>query len=512
ANLLPLLIQLDDLAAALLTEPEFDLHCHAVGGTDLDDLSVHLERIPGGAEVFVKIIWPDGTEEEVPVPDGDLSEVQRYLADYEDIAAATLILLGADGKVREFPIHEGNVDDLRLDLRDFNDLAYAIVSLYGADGLLREFPIRDGRLRRLLQTILDHDPEYYAQLIHAALRISDYRHNHPGEPDLLCEDPILLNDLLSVEEERARVGLVPEQQESGLQTVGAAPGSEPAINGQHSAIPRLPIQRSGELMRSAMGALPAARQAELSQELQLLYLQEAAYAGGSFALADLENAASRVQTYLQMGLSGLAEGETEAASRLLMEQRLRTLMESGARQVERMRQVALRLLPWHEVLDRQQVRLLEGLKHPDVGMDEGGQPVLRLPSLPGTRERTSVPLEAVPGQLEAIRAWVTLVKAVGKERVARHMSEQDAPLLARRLVVGAILYRRWEPDLVEPKDLERCRETYLDPATGRFSAAAFRALAEATRDLTVKRKLQPNATEEIARFLAATLDQIAATA
>ena len=41
-------------------------------------------------------------------------------------------------------------------------------------------------------------------------------------------------------------------------------------------------------MRAALQTLPALRQAELSQELQLLFMQEAAYAGGSFAQADLE--------------------------------------------------------------------------------------------------------------------------------------------------------------------------------------------------------------------------------
>jgi hypothetical protein len=101
---------------------------------------------------------------------------------------------------------------------------------------------------------------------------------------------------------------------------------------------------------------------------------------------------------------------------------------------------------------------------------------------------------------------------VGKARVARAMVERDVPTVARLLVTAAILYRRWEPDLLEPGDPERCRERYLDPASGHFSAAAFQALAEATRDLAVKRKLTPRATEEIARLLAQTLDELAAAA
>ena len=101
ANLLPLLVPVSDLAAALLTQPEFETHCQRIG-------------------------------------------------DY-------------------------SVEDLRLDLTDFRDLAFAIVTVFGADGMLREFPIKDRRLRRICQTILDHNPEYYGQLIHTALQLRSNR-------------------------------------------------------------------------------------------------------------------------------------------------------------------------------------------------------------------------------------------------------------------------------------------------------------------------------------------------
>jgi hypothetical protein len=105
ANLLPLLIPLHELAAALLTQPEFEAHCQAIG--------------------------------------------------------------------------DFNVEDLRIDLTGFKDLAYAIVTVLGPDGILKAFPIRDRRLGPILQTILDHDPEHYCALIHAALELSDYGGNHP---------------------------------------------------------------------------------------------------------------------------------------------------------------------------------------------------------------------------------------------------------------------------------------------------------------------------------------------
>jgi hypothetical protein len=404
------------------------------------------------------------------------------------------------------------------------------VTIFGAEGMLTEFPIRDARLRRLVQTILDHDPEHYVALIHTAMEIADYRRNHPEEADVVQRDPIVLNDLLTVEEERERVGLsdcglrmttslrsaVPD---CGLQDgftpsdEGSSPFPNPqsAIRNPQSVVPNLPVRQSAQLMRAALNTLPAPRQAELSEEMQLLFVQEAAYAGGSFAQADLEQAAGRVQFYVQMGLAGLADGNAEDAARLLAEQRLRTLMESGARQVERMRQVAIRLLPWREVLDSRQVCLLESLMHPDpVVNEQDGRPMLRL--LRATRKApvVTLPLETVPAELDAISGWVMLVRAVGKARIERLMPERSPAEIARLLVTAVLLYRRWDPELVEPDDRERCRATYLDAASGQFNAAAYQALAEAIHTLAAAKQFIPRAVEEIARLLAQAMDELAA--
>src|SRR5205823_284680 len=107
----------------------------------------------------------------------------------------------------------------------------------------------------------------------------------------------------------------------------------------------------------------------------------------------------------------------------------------------------------------------------------------------------------------SVSAWITLVRAVGKARIARRMvppspgdagegapaapesgktperRKPDAAEIARSLIVAAVLYRHWDPALVEPADLARFRETYRDPVTERFNAAAFHALAEAVRAL-----------------------------
>jgi hypothetical protein len=397
-------------------------------------------------------------------------------------------------------IGDYSVEDLRLDLTDFRDLAFAIVTVFGADGMLREFPIQDRRLRRLCQTILDHDPEHYGALIHTALEHTDYEGNHSEEQEVLREEPVLLTELLSVDEERSRAGLArPEEP------------AERAAAADIRNVPALPARQSAELMRTAAAALPAQRQGELSQEMQLLFLQEAAYAGGSFLQADLEHAAERVQSYIQLGLAGLSEGDTGQAAQLLGKQRLRTLMESGARQVERLRQVALRLQPWREVLDKSQNLLLDRLEHPDLGIEgENDRPVLRLRRERRAPSADAIDLETARVELEAIDAWIALVRAVGKARVTRHKPDSDTGALTRALVVAAVLYRLWDPALVEPADLERFRSTYLDPATGRWSAAAYRALAEAVRALAAERNLEPRTVGKIARLLSQAMDELAA--
>jgi hypothetical protein len=127
-------------------------------------------------------------------------------------------------------------------------------------------------------------------------------------------------------------------------------------------------------------------------------------------------------------------------------------------------------------------------------------------------EALSLALDAVPAALEEISAWVTLVRAAGKDRIARQMPGMDRAAVARCLVASALLYRRWDPELVEPADLARCRETYRDPATGRFNAAAFQSLAEALRALAGARKLDARSVEQVARLLARAMDQLAASA
>jgi hypothetical protein len=218
-----------------------------------------------------------------------------------------------------------------------------------------------------------------------------------------------------------------------------------------------------------------------------------------------------VQSYVQLGLAGLSEGDTGQAAQLLSEQRLRTLMESGARQVERLRQVALRLEPWHEVLDKDQARLLEGLAHPELGIEgESDRPVLRLRKARRAAVIESIDLETARTRLEAIDAWIALVRAVGKARIARRKPDADTGTLTRALIVAAVQYRLWDPALIEPADLARFRETYRDPTTGRWSPAAYRALAEALQTLAAERKLEALTVQKIARLLARALDDLAA--
>jgi hypothetical protein len=417
-----------------------------------------------------------------------------------DLASALLTVAEFDDHCHA--IGDFDVENLRLDLEDFKDIAFAIVTVFGPDQMLDAFPIRDPRLHRLLQAILDFNPEHYAALIQATLEISDYRDNHPEERGIIGEDPILLDDLLTVDQERARAGLAAEPK--------PAPSAVRPRLADIGSVPNLPARLSAQLMRAAVETLPVQRQSELSQEMQLLMMQEASYSGGSFAQEDLEKVAGRVQSYVQLGLAGLSQGDPEQAARLLGEQRLRTLMESGARQVERLRQVALRLLPWREVFDTRQIFLLESLERPDLVAAEDGRPLLRIRRAWHRAGVESVELEAVHAELETVSAWTTLVRAVGKARLLPRLDRYpNTAALTRALAISAVLYRFWDPLLVGPGDLERFGRTYLDPATGRFNEAAYRSLAEAIRSLAAERKLEPNAVTEIARLLARAMDELA---
>ena len=121
------------------------------------------------------------------------------------------------------------------------------------------------------------------------------------------------------------------------------------------------------------------------------------------------------------------------------------------------------------LLDTRQIYLLESLEHPDMGATEDGRPVLRIRRAKHRAAVEAVDLEAVHAELETVSAWTTLVRAVGKARLMPRMARYpNTASLTRALAVAAVLYRFWDPLLVEPGDLERFCRTYLDPATGRF--------------------------------------------
>jgi hypothetical protein len=523
ANMLPLLIPVHDLAAALLTVPEFETHCQEIGDFSTEDLRLDQDFFQELGSATVTVQRPDGLVEEFPIHDPRLRELLEELEHDPEQRDAVVELVGPGGTLQSLPIRDPRLRRLLTTVLNQDPDQYtAITNLFGPEGMLKEFRIRDPRLRRVLQTVIDCDPEHYTALVEAALQISDYQAGHPEDREVVREDPILLDTLLSVEEERERAGLA--RTERGVDRPRAA---------DLRGVPSLPARQSAELMRAAAAALPAQRQNELSQELQLLFMQEAAYAGGSFAQADLEQAAGRVQSYVQIGLAGLAEGDAGHAAQLLSEQRLRTLMESGARQVERLRQVALRLLPWREVLDSRQLRVLEALQHPDMGVDENGRPVVRIRGEWRGSVQALEP-DAMRAELEGISAWITLVRAVGKSRIALRMASPpsasaanrapkrggkeepakptgpSAAAVTRSLVVAAILYRYWDPGLVQTEDLARFRAAFVDPETGRCTATAFRALAEAIHTLAADRKLEARAVEEISRLLSCALDELAA--
>lgn len=222
ANMLPLLVPVDELAAALLTVPEFVRHCQEVGEYNIGEFSLEQDDFLDIASATVTVFGPEGVVEEFPIleefpiRDHRLRGLLHTLEHHPEQYTATVTVISTDGVMEELPIRDPRLRRLLHRLLDFDlEQYHAVLNLFGAEGVLREFPIRDRRLRRLLQTVLDQDPEHYVALVQAALQLTDYAGSHPEEQENLRDSPLILKELLTLDEERCRVGLGPGKPEIG---------------------------------------------------------------------------------------------------------------------------------------------------------------------------------------------------------------------------------------------------------------------------------------------------------
>lgn len=358
-----------------------------------------------------------------------------------------------------------NLEDQRLPPDLMADPAQTLVDLFGAENLLRIFPIQDPTLAHLLQTILDYDADRYADLIREGLRLSDYSENHPLEYAALVEDPVLLKE----------IALPAAAAGEGLEAEEAAPEVPMAL---------VPLRSS--LLARAAAHLPAGRRAQVANELQMLYIRQAVAEGGSFLLTDLQRAARGVEAYLLLGMRAEAGGGDEGL--VLQRRPLNKLMQSGARVMEAIRQIALRLHPLERVFDPEVRALVESVLKPRLTLSPEGEPRLQL--LPAGNLPEQVDLETAGALLQRAAAWTDFARALGLDRTAAALKEAGSlSALQEQLAVGAVLFGRVELGLAEESDRRRFAARYV--TDGAPNSAAEEGLKKAVEAWAHERSLEP---------------------
>ncbi|HEU4754215.1 MAG TPA: DUF6178 family protein, partial [Armatimonadota bacterium] len=364
------------------------------------------------------------------IPTGELAEILLTRVEWETHLRA----LG------EYPL-----EDARLPPEMLTDPAQALVDLFGAENLLRQFPVNDTGLAHLLQTLLDYDADRYVDLVREGLRRADYAENHPTEWEALTEDPVLLEPLEGEGVEAPASDLVPEER--------PLPGGDVPVS-------LVPVKAPPLVRLTA--ALPPALQERVGQELQYLYIRQAVAEGGSFHRSDLSRVARSTEAYLLLGLQAESGGDPERERQLLQNRPLNKISQSGARTVERLRQVALRLAPTEKVLDAEGRAFVRSLVRPRLTLGPEGEPRLQL--LPAGDLPETADLPTATGMLQETAAWVALARSMGLARTEKALAAAGSMrALLEELALGAVLFGRLEPGLTEPQDRKRFTARYATP-------------------------------------------------
>jgi hypothetical protein len=388
---------------------------------------------------------------------------------------AEILLTRAEFETHLRQLAEYPLENQRLPPDMLANPAQALVDLFGAEGLLRQFPVADAGLAHFLQTVLDFDADRYVDLIRAAFRRIDYQEARPDEWLDLAEAPILLDHLEA-----------PVAGEAAPAVEGEADPPEVA------AI--VPVAGS-PLARVAAGLAPAQRR-RVEAELQELFVRQAIAEGGSFLMSDLLRTARGVQAYLLLGLRAEAGSGSEAA--VLAARPLHKIAQNGARVVEALRQVALRLQPVSRVLDASQQAVLTSIIRPRLTLSAAGEPRLLL--LPGAGLPDDLSLPEAGDRARGIAAWVDTARALGLDRTEQALkgliaglgpgrAGRAAAVLAEELALGAVLFGKVSLGLTEPRDRERFAREYADEAGP--TPAARKALRRAVEEWAAGRGLPP---------------------
>jgi hypothetical protein len=374
------------------------------------------------------------------------------------------------------------IEDARLPAELMLDPAQTLVDLIGVENFLKEFPLSDPGMQQLLQTILDYDPDRYVDLIREGLRLADYAENHPLEWETLTEDPVILDALEPLPEALNLPEFIPAPLLEAGPPLALVPVTSPPLVRLTSAL-ALPLRQ------------------RVADELQELFIRQAIAEGGSFLFSDLKRVARSVEAYLLLGLQAEGGGSPEREAALLAGRSLHKISHTGARVVESLRQLALRLRPLEGLLDAEGRALVRSLLPPRLTVGPDGSP--RLILMPGGSLPEEIEIEPAHALLRETASWVTLARALGSERMEGALKRAgSARALLEELVLGAVLYARLEPGLAEEEDRNRFAARYL--AGGELRPEAREGLRRA-----MERSPEPVDARGVGPLLEGSLDRLA---
>jgi hypothetical protein len=195
-----------------------------------------------------------------------------------------------------------------------------------------------------------------------------------------------------------------------------------------------------------------------------------------------------VEAYLLLGLQAESGGRAERELAVLANRPLHRVSQSGARVVERLRQVALRLVPLRDVLSPEQRAVVRSITRPQLTISEDGQPLLTL--LPGEGLPEFAEIPEAGRLLQEVVAWSELARALGLERTATALrSGRTVSDLLEELALSAVLYSRLELGLATDDDPARFARRYVSPETEQADDRAREGLARVVEAWCRERRL-----------------------
>ncbi len=366
--------------------------------------------------------------------------------------------------------------------------------LADAEELLKRSPIKDRNIRTILQSLIDFFPELYLDVIRKSLDYAKYQEDRGEELADILDMPFAMPEMLN------------ETPSAPASSMAVAPSKDLNNNGIDPSITELIPASNDAFMQMATSRLPVDRRDQLEAELKDLLRREI-LANASFSQADLLRASGRMLFQLRAGLLQVGADTPEAASQALLTRSFTDIVALGARATERYRQRALQLSGVKDWLDRAQRQFLASMNTLEPGVNpETGAPALYLSARPNQHREDWQPtlLSDVDSRLDEIAAWSGLARAAfgspsRVQSIFASLKTKTAMEAVRRTVIALCLYRRWEPELVNPgEDFVLFRKQFADEL-GRLNAA--RQVVLDALDATAPDAWKPHDAKQRARDL-----------